>query len=194
MRVVGRQVSRVKGTLMSCFLAATRAYNVISLDTVLRSRSVICARSLKLYIVKSSGRAQTRQPRATRSRCCCRIKYHNAPGTSIGIRCNQFGKGPKAVACKSSLQGIVVAIPMKIKRRCVVNGQIRIRAFHTSLIFSGRTMWEFEKLFRETTVMLQMIQASKFSRWDTRVINLRLNNKKCIPRNWETTLSNYFTI
>lgn len=35
-----------------------------------------------------------------------RIKYHNAPGTSIGIRCNQFGRSPKAVACKSSLQGI----------------------------------------------------------------------------------------
>lgn len=78
----------------------------MSCRTVLRSRSVICARPLKLYIVKSSGRTQTRQPRATRSRCCCRIKYHNAPGTSIGIRCNQFGKGPKAVACKSSLQGI----------------------------------------------------------------------------------------
>jgi len=27
---------------------------------------------------------------------------------SIGIRCNQFGKDPKAAACKSSLQGIGV--------------------------------------------------------------------------------------
>jgi hypothetical protein len=38
-----------------------------------------------------------------------RIKYHNAPGASIGIRCNQFGGGPKAAACKSGLRGISLA-------------------------------------------------------------------------------------
>jgi len=60
---------------------------------------------LKLYVVKSSGRTWSC---TSPHEIGCRIKYHNAPGMSIGIRCNQFGKDPKAAACKSSLQGIGV--------------------------------------------------------------------------------------
>lgn len=82
--------------------------------------------------------------RSARWRC---IKYHNAAGTSIGIRCNQFGGGPKAAACKSSLRGIGSAgtTPMEIKRRAAAwsmvrypRARARIQAFRASLISSGR--------------------------------------------------------
>lgn len=63
---------------------------------------VLAVETLRRKIERSNLVAPARMGSAFPSR----IKYHNAPGTSIGIRCNQFGRNPKAVACKSSLQGI----------------------------------------------------------------------------------------
>lgn len=108
---VAERLARKEGPLMSaCFLAATCARDVMSSGAGSSSQVRHLGSPLKLCVVKSSGRTWTRQPvRASeRDRCYRRIKYHNASGTSIGIRCNQFGGGPKAAACKSSLQGISV--------------------------------------------------------------------------------------
>lgn len=140
---------------------------------VLRSRSVICARPLKLYIVKSSGRTQTRQPRATLSRCCCCIKYHNAPGTSIGIRCNQFGRGPKAVVCKSSLQG----------GGNTNENQTPLRGQWSDPYTSIPYKFDFQRTARTWKTLSEI--AIIYCKWykhrsflsDMRVIDLRLNDK-----------------
>lgn len=136
-----------------CFLAATCAYDIGLCHParffVAGPSFVLAVETLRRKIERSNLVAH--QP--ARDRRCRRIKYHNAPGTSIGIRCNQFGRGPKAAACKSSLQGI--GIGDTDGNQTPPRGQWS--DLYTSIPYEldflrTRCRWKLEKPFRKTAI------------------------------------------
>lgn len=173
-RGVSSRISREK-TLMSitCFLTATCAYDVGSRRParffVAGPSFVLAVETLRRKIEWSNLVAQ--QP--ARDRRCRRIKYRNASGTSIGIRCSQFGRGPKAAACKSSLQSIGIW-RHRWKSNAVAWSTVRSVHEHSirDLTFCGQVAGENSKNHFGRPQLLQVTWVRSF--FSTRNIKLQL--------------------
>lgn len=149
------RVSRGKDLNVDQCFAATCAYDVGSCRParffVAGPSFVLAVETLRRKIERSNLVAH----QLARDRRCRRIKYHNAPSTSIGIRCNQFGRSPKAAACKSSLQGIGVW-RHRWKSNAAAWSMVRPVYEHSIQVwFSADTRykWKFEKPFWKTTII-----------------------------------------
>lgn len=146
-----------------CFLATTCAYNVGSCRParffVAGPSFVLAVETLCRKIERSNLVAH--QP--ARDQRSCRIKYHNAPSTSIGIRCNQFGRGPKAAACKSRqvCKASALATPMEIKCRRVVNRSVHE---HSIQAWFPADRWKTRKTFSENRNYCKWYEVSSVAR------------------------------